>query len=104
MASATVVTVGGITGNDPVLMVYGPDVKRRRQVSPEAEMALMTIGRAIDYLGGNGIYEGNSFKLTDPRVQAVMLLLDKNREIYMSCPEVPTLGDRLRSWLHKRAA
>ena len=67
-------------------------------------MALMTLGRAIDYLAGDKIYEGNSFKLTDPRVQAVMLLMDKNHEIYMSCPEVPTLGDRLRSLLHKRAA
>jgi hypothetical protein len=27
-----------------------------------------------------------------------------NRQVYYECPEVPTLGERLRSMLHRRAA
>jgi hypothetical protein len=33
-------------------------------------------------------------------VIAIEMLKARNREIYLSCPERPSLGDRLMSWLH----
>jgi hypothetical protein len=35
-----------------------------------------------------------------PQIVAIELLKARNREVYFSCPEVMTLGDRLRAWLH----
>jgi hypothetical protein len=32
-------------------------------------------------------------------VQAVQLLMAVNRQVYFSCPEVPTLGERCRAML-----
>ena len=79
-------------------------ITRRRRISPEAGRALEMLGHAIEYLTDEYIYAGGRFNLSDPQVQAAILLMEKNREIYFSCPELPTLGQRLRSLLHLRAA
>jgi hypothetical protein len=31
----------------------------------------------------------------------VQMLMALNREVYFSCPEIPSLGDKLRSILHR---
>jgi hypothetical protein len=36
-------------------------------------------------------------------LQAVQMLMAINREIYLACPEVPTLGERWHAWLHGHA-
>ena len=38
------------------------------------------------------------------QLEAVQLLMARNREIYYACPEAVTAGDRLRAMLHLRAA
>lgn len=82
----------------------GSGVVQRRRVSPEAGRGLEILGHAIDYLTDEFIQQGNQFNLADPRVQAVLLLMERNREIYFTCPVVPSIGDRLRNWLHFKAA
>jgi len=77
---------------------------RRRNLSREAGQALEILGHAIEYLADEFALECMSRQANispglHPRVVAIEMLKAKNREIYLSCPVVPTLGDRLRSLL-----
>jgi hypothetical protein len=82
-----------------------------RRISPEAGRGIEMLGHAIDYLGDEFALDCISGEMTadsgivagiPPQVLAIELLKELNREIYYSCPEVPTLSERLRSWLHWR--
>ena len=77
---------------------------RRRRISAEDGRALEMLGHAIEYLSDEYSYEDGSFPPGDPQVQAMQMLMQLNREIYFSCPEVPSLRDRFRAWLGARAA
>ncbi len=77
---------------------------RRRRISPEAGRALEILGHAIEYLADEFVHSGGSLSARDGQVEAVQLLMAINRQIYFNCPEVPTLGERLRAWLHLRTA
>jgi hypothetical protein len=82
---------------------------RKRQISREAGRAIEMLGHAIEYLadefaldcmsGHTRVYRG-----MHPRIEAIELLMARNREIYLSCPEIPSLSERLRSWLRSRFA
>jgi len=74
-------------------------LSRRRSISPLAGRALEILGHAIEYLSDEYINEGGLFSSRDPRIEAIQLLMARNREIYFECPELPTLGERLRAWL-----
>ncbi|HEX4321593.1 MAG TPA: hypothetical protein VHZ52_11855 [Acidobacteriaceae bacterium] len=77
---------------------------RRRKLSREAGHAIEMLGHSIEYLAdelaldcmdrvlgiGGGLH---------PRLRAIEILKRCNREIYLSCPEVPTIGERVRGWL-----
>ncbi|MGH9563420.1 MAG: hypothetical protein ACRD3S_18350, partial [Terracidiphilus sp.] len=76
----------------------------RRRISPEAGRALEILGHAIEYLTDEFVHAGWSFSAKGPQVEAVELLMSLNREIYFKCPEVPSLADRLRGWMHLRTA
>jgi hypothetical protein len=39
-----------------------------------------------------------------PRVAAIELLKARNREVFLSCPHVPTIGDRLRALMRRLRA
>jgi hypothetical protein len=80
--------------------VTGHSVMRRRRISPEAGHALEILGHAIEYLADEFICAGGSVSARDAQVQAVQLLMSRNREIYFGCPQVPTLADRFRALLH----
>jgi len=78
--------------------------RRRRRISPEAGRALEMLGHAIEYLSDEFALEcmthkGMAVDGAPPQVMAIELLMARNREIYFACPEVPTLGERLRSLL-----
>jgi hypothetical protein len=75
----------------------------RRKISPQAGHALEILGHAIEYLSDEFVHAGGSFSAHDGQVEAVQLLMRINRQIYLDCPEIPTLGERCRSWLHLRA-
>ena len=78
--------------------------RRRRRISPEAGRAIEMLGHAIEYLSDEFALEcmthkGMAVGGTPPQVMAIELLMARNREIYFACPEMPTLGERLRSLL-----
>ncbi len=75
------------------------DSHHRRRVSPEAGRALEMLGHAIEYLTDEVVYRGAEVSAHSGEVQAVQLLMARNRQIYFSCPTVPTVGDRCRAFL-----
>lgn len=77
---------------------------RRRRISPSAGHALEILGHAIEYLTDEFVHEGAGFSAQNSQLEAVQLLMAMNRQVYFECPELPTLGERLRSALHLRAA
>ncbi len=75
--------------------------KHRRQITPQAGKALEKLGHAIEYLTDEFVQSGASFSSSNPQLEAVQLLMALNRRVYFECPEVPTLGERLRNLLHR---
>lgn len=79
---------------------------RPRKLLPEKGRAIEILAHAIEHLS-------DEFALTcmdrilgtssgmHPQIQAIELLKQCNREIYLSCPEIPPLSQRLRAWLRK---
>ena len=94
----------GRSGQVPVFVLNERGVQRRRVITEETERALETLSHSVDYLTEDSIYEGEQFRLADPRVQAAILLMQKSQEIYLACPEAKSLGQRFRAWLHEWAA
>ncbi len=90
----------------PLEISSGPTVaiSRRRHISFEAGHALERLAHAIEYLTDEYVHDGGDFSVHDPRLEAVQLLMALNRQIYFECPEVASLAERCRSWLHLRAA
>jgi hypothetical protein len=74
---------------------------RARRISPQAGHALEILGHAIEYLSDELVHHGGEMNSHNPEVAAVQILMALNREIYFSCPEVPTWGDRIRGLLHR---
>jgi hypothetical protein len=71
-----------------------------RRISPQAGHALEMLGHAIEYLTDEYVHEGRSLSSGDAQVKAVRLLMALNREIYLECPKVPSVGDRIREFFH----
>jgi len=78
--------------------------QRRRRISPQDGRALEILGHAIEYLTDEFVHAGGALSGNNGQLEAVRLLMGINRQIYFACPEVPTLGDRLRTLLHLRTA
>jgi hypothetical protein len=74
--------------------------RRRRRITPRAGHALEILGHAIEYLADEMVHEGISPSADNGQVRAVQLLMALNRQVYFECPEVPTLAERCRSFLH----
>jgi hypothetical protein len=74
--------------------------RQRRQITPQAGKALEKLGHAIEYLTDEFVQSGASFSTNNSQLEAVQLLMALNRRVYFECPEVPTLGERLRDLLH----
>ena len=72
---------------------------RRRYIDQQAGRALEILGHAIEYLADEFVHEGASPCARDPRVEAIQLLMARNREIYFDCPVIPTLQDRFRAFV-----
>ncbi len=77
---------------------------RRRRITPRAGHALEILGHAIEYLTDEFVHRQVEISLSSPDLEAVQLLMALNRQVYYECPEAVTLGERLRSMLHLRAA
>jgi hypothetical protein len=77
---------------------------RLRRITPQAGHALEILGHAIEYLTDEFVHHGGEISAGNSQLEAVQLLMARNREIYYACPELVTMGDRLREMLHLRAA
>jgi hypothetical protein len=82
---------------------------RRRQITPVAGRAIEMLGHAIEYLADEYALECITGERGDnggrhPKVVAIELLMARNREVYFSCPEVPTFAERLRALLRLQRA
>ncbi len=98
---ATLMTNSPASVRASVIYPTTSGVRRRRRMSPEAGHALEILGHAIEYLADEYAHEGGSFSAADPRLEAVQLLMAVNRQVYFSCPEVPTVGERIHAWLQR---
>jgi hypothetical protein len=73
---------------------------RRRRISREAGRAMETLGHAIDYLADEFALDCMTAATVPrhgmhPRIAAIELLKERSREILLSCPQAPSLADRL---------
>ena len=75
-----------------------------RRIAPQAGRALEKLGHAIEYLTDEYVHSGAPLAASDPRLDAVQMLMAINREIYFSCPAVPGPVERIRAWLRMRGA
>jgi hypothetical protein len=101
MAAST--TIGFlIPATAPVASTVGARSKRRR-ITPQAGRALEILGHAIEYLTDEFVHEGLDFSSKNDQLEAVQLLMAINRQVYLECPEVPTIAERCRALLHLRA-
>jgi hypothetical protein len=80
----------------------------RRRITPEAGRALEMLGHAIEYLADEFALECRTRGVAQARkhgsVQAIELMMEKNREVYFACPVVPTMLERLRGLLRLQSA
>lgn len=74
---------------------------RPRRINPEAGHALEKLGHAIEYLSDELVHEGGELTEHNPQVEAVQLLMALNRQVYFSCPEVPSWGARFKAFLFR---
>ena len=91
-------------GRETAVLDRRRSVARRRRISRDDGRALEILGHAIDYLSDEFIHRGGALASRDPHVQAVQLLMRLNCEIYLSCPEAPSLADRFRTLLRRITA
>jgi hypothetical protein len=71
----------------------------RRHIAPQAGFALEALGHAIEYLADEYVHAAGSIPSihsSDPRLQAIQMLMAANREVYYSCPVLPSFWQRLR--------
>jgi hypothetical protein len=87
----------------PVSFTAGLRPNRRRHITVEAGHALEKLGHAIEYLADEFVLDGGEVSSKNGQVEAVQLLMRMNRQVYFECPEVPTIGERLRAMLHIHA-
>jgi len=82
--------------------------RRARRMTPEVGRAIEMLGHAIEYLADEFALECMSRREMGPgkhpRIAAIELLKERNREIYLRCPEISTWGDRMRELLRTRKA
>lgn len=77
----------------------------RRRTTPEAGFALEILGHAIEYLADEYVHEAGllpSINSSDPRVEAIQLLMAANRQVYFACPVTPSLYQRVVARLFGR--
>jgi hypothetical protein len=79
------------------------NTNRRRLVTPAAGHALEILGHAIEYLADEYVHQAKQISAHDPEVEAIQLLTVLNRQIYFTCPVMPTFAERLRAFFRVTA-
>jgi hypothetical protein len=102
MAATTTTTIPGFS--IPVSAQAESNVREcrnsRRHITPKAGHALEILGHAIEYMTDEFVYEDGALSARNAQLQAVQILMALNRQVYFECPEVPTIGERCRAFLH----
>jgi hypothetical protein len=62
------------------------------------------LGHAVEYLADEHALECMSERRRlagglHPKIEAIELLMERNREVYYECPVIPTVRERLRTML-----
>jgi hypothetical protein len=77
---------------------------RPRRITAQAGHALEILGHAVEYLTDEFVHDGIDMSAHNARVEAVQILMSLNREVYFECPQISSLGDRLRTLLGLQSA
>ena len=91
-----------MTSSTPLKPDFLLPLKRNRRISREAGSALEIIGHAIQYLIDEHVHEGSLLKYEEANLEAIGLLKDLNRQIYLDCPEMPSFRERCRALLFEK--
>jgi hypothetical protein len=100
---ATTTSNSSIPALAPAASAGSVHSRRRRYITPEAGRALEILGHAIEYLTDEFMNQGRTFDAKEEQLEAVLMLMALNRQVYHECPEVPTFGERCRALLHFRS-
>lgn len=73
----------------------------QRHIGPKSARALAVLGHAIEHLTDEFGQEDASIAAKKPRIEAVRLLMDLNRQIYFECPEMPSLDERWHTFVRE---
>ena len=103
MASSVTHSSLGVPALGSPVAVDSPRPIRRRRIDFEAGRALEVLGHAIEYLADEFVHAGTSLSQNDARLHAIQILMAANREIYFSCPEAPSLRERICAIFHVRS-
>jgi len=72
---------------------------RPRYINPEAGHALEILSHAIEYLSHEFVHGGEeTVNPHDPQLEAILLLMSLNSQVYYSCPVIPTFSECLRAF------
>jgi hypothetical protein len=103
----------GIHSSSRGIQSEGKPWHKLRKISPQAGRAIEILGHAIEYLADEHALDcmtrperalAGAESGLHPQIAAIELLKARNREVYFSCPEVLSISDRMRSWLHVQRA
>lgn len=73
----------------------------RRHISYKTARTLEILAHAIEYLTDEKSCEASGDPSShEAHLKAVQLLMGCNHEVYFACPQLPTLRERLHSFLH----
>ena len=91
----------GSSAASPQPLILLP-ARRARRLAPEQGRAIEKLAHAIEYLSDELAMQcmtarADAFE-PQPIQSAIEMLKRCNREIYLSCPTVPTLRERLRNF------
>ena len=70
-------------------------LRRNRNISPQAGKALEKLGHAVDYLTDELVHDCGSVLEDNGRIQAIQMLMARNRQIYFECPVKLALAEKL---------
>lgn len=74
--------------------------KKRRRIDQNTGRALVVLGHAIEYLADEFVYAAETLQANRGQLEAIQLLMAKNRDLYLACPEAPTFWQGLHSLFH----
>ncbi len=94
-------TTAGVILSFPAQIASASHAYRRRRIDPRSGHALEILGHAIEYLTDEFVHHGGSLSLPNAQLEAVQLLMARNREIYFACPEIPTFRERCNAFFHR---